>query len=142
MATITVTHQAGDQFGIAIRGHEVVVDQTRQAGGEDAGPSPTELFVASLASCVGFYAVRFLRRHEQPYDGLTVDCHWAMRAAERARVSRLELTVATPAPVPDELQEPLRAAMEHCTVHNTLLEPPPVTVSLTGASVAAGQPGS
>jgi uncharacterized OsmC-like protein len=46
----------GDRFVLEVRGHQLYVDQPREAGGSDAGPTPTELFVASLAGCVGFYA--------------------------------------------------------------------------------------
>ena len=56
MPTVTVTHDVGDRFDIAIRGHVVHVDQPESDGGSDTGPTPTELFVASLASCVAFYA--------------------------------------------------------------------------------------
>jgi putative redox protein len=39
-------------------------------GGGDVGPTPTELFVAGLASCVAFYARRYLRRHDIDAEGL------------------------------------------------------------------------
>lgn len=61
---LAVTHVSGDRFAIQVRGHRLVVDQPVADGGQDAGPTPTELFAASLAACVGFYAERFLRRHD------------------------------------------------------------------------------
>src|SRR5690606_40807050 len=51
MATITVTHVSGDKFRVGVREHELYVDQV-QRDAEEAGPTPTELFVASLAACV------------------------------------------------------------------------------------------
>ena len=71
MTTITVRHEARDRFRISIRGHEVLVDQPLPASG-DAGPTPTELFVASLAACAGFYARRFLARHGLPDGELAI----------------------------------------------------------------------
>ena len=47
-------------------------------GGEDTGPTPTELFIASLAGCVAFYARRYLDRHDQPTEGLTVEAELAV----------------------------------------------------------------
>jgi len=61
---IAVTHVSGDRFAIQVRGHRLVVDQPVADGGQDAGPTPTELFVGSLAACVAFYARRFLARHD------------------------------------------------------------------------------
>ena len=52
MDEMTVRHQGGDRFEIDVRGHRVIVDQPSGAGGSDKGPTPTELFVAGLASCV------------------------------------------------------------------------------------------
>ena len=48
-----VTWQSEDRFDIQIRGHTITVDQPTEIGGDDVGPTPTELFVAGLASCVG-----------------------------------------------------------------------------------------
>jgi putative redox protein len=50
----SVRHLADDRFSIDIRGHVVNVDQPAYAGGTDTAPTPTELFVAGLASCVAF----------------------------------------------------------------------------------------
>jgi putative redox protein len=62
-ALLTVAHRGGDRFRIRGRGHEIDVDQPVGDGGEDTAPTPTELFVAGLASCVVFYARRYLARH-------------------------------------------------------------------------------
>ena len=64
MNGIKVRHEEGDRFRVSIRGHELFVDQPVDDGGQDSAPTPTELFVAGLASCVAFYAGRFLRRHD------------------------------------------------------------------------------
>ena len=63
---------AGEAYEMTVRGHRVVVDQPADAGGQDSAPTPTELFVASLAACVAFYAGRFLTRHGYSRDGLAV----------------------------------------------------------------------
>jgi hypothetical protein len=52
----TTTRLEGDRFAIDARGHTITVDQPADVGGADTAPTPTELFVASLAGCVGFYA--------------------------------------------------------------------------------------
>jgi len=60
---------AGEAYEVTVRGHRLVVDQPTDAGGQDSAPTPTELFVASLATCVAFYAGRFLTRHGYRRDG-------------------------------------------------------------------------
>ena len=51
---VHVDHLAADRFEIGVRGHVLTVDQPVDAGGEDTAPTPTELFIASRASCVAF----------------------------------------------------------------------------------------
>jgi uncharacterized OsmC-like protein len=135
MATIRVTHLVADALQIDVRGHRVLVDQPSKDQ-DEAGPTPVELFVASLAACAAFYAERFLRSHGLPYQGLQVECEWKMRAGEPARVGRVEMHVMPPVFVPPELREPLLAAIDRCTVHNSLREPPAVSVDVATLPVA------
>ena len=60
---VRVRHLDGDRFAIDVRGHTLLVDQPAEAGGTDTAPTPTELFIAGLASCVAFYARRYAARH-------------------------------------------------------------------------------
>jgi putative redox protein len=121
---------AGESYEITVRGHRIVVDQPAEAGGRDAAPTPTELFVASLASCVAFYAGRFLTRHGYSRDGLAVSAGYDMASDRPARVSGIRLTVRVPAGLPAGRRAALRAVASHCTVHNSLADPPPVTIDL------------
>lgn len=128
MAAIEVRHLDADAFRIDIRGHRVLVDQP--AGGAEAGPTPLELFVASLASCAAHYAVGYLREHGLAHEGLRVECEWKLRATQPARVSRLAMKVTLPATVPPAARTELLAAIDACTVHNSLRQPPEVVVAL------------
>lgn len=131
----TVRHEGGDRFSISVRGHDLHVDQPVDKGGEDTAPTLTELFVASLAAGVAFYARRRLRRHGLPEAALTVDSEFEL-AAHPARVGRVRLDIRLPEGVPDERRKGLLAVASHCTVHNTLNNPPDVQVRLAGAEVA------
>ena len=121
---------AGEAYEVAVRGHRVLVDQPADAGGQDSAPTPTELFVASLATCVAFYAGRFLTRHGYSRDGLAVSVGYEMAADRPARVGGIRLTVRVPAGLPPERWAALRAVVSHCTVHNSLASPPPVSIDL------------
>jgi uncharacterized OsmC-like protein len=132
---IQVTHQDGDRYTVRIRGHELVTDQPVEAGGDDAGPTPTELFVAGLAACVAFYAGRFLRRHTD--SSVSVACTYDMSEDRPARVIAVRMSVDVPTALRDDVREGLRRAVEHCTVHNSLRTPPDVHISVH-ESVLAG----
>lgn len=133
MGEVHVRHEGGDRFRITIRGHELTVDQPTTDGGEDTAPTPTELFVASLAGCVGFYAGRYLRRHQLPEDGLAVDCSWVFAGGRPARVGRIDVRLHLPEGFPEDKRRALQAVVEHCTVHNSLRDAPEVEISLEAA---------
>jgi putative redox protein len=113
-----------------------VTDQPRDAGGDDAGPTPTELFVAGLAACVAFYAGRFLRRHLDTSVRFSVACSYDMSVDRPARVTAVRLTLDVPAALRDDVRDGLLRAAEHCTVHNSLQTPPDVLILVRDAAPA------
>jgi uncharacterized OsmC-like protein len=127
MGTLGVRHLDGDRFEIDVRGHVIAVDQPVEDGGADTAPTPTELFVAGLASCVAFYARRYLVRHDLPVEGLSVRADYEL-ALRPARVASIRVEVSLPDAVPAERRDALLAVASHCTVHNSLDQPPRVTV--------------
>ena len=126
---ITVTHEHGDRMAIRVRGHDLVTDQPISAGGDDTGPTPTELFVAGLAACVGFYAERFLRRHGTD-SGVSVTCDFAMSTDRPSRVASVDLRIHVPGPLREDVREALLRVIDHCTVHNSLRTPPAVRMEI------------
>jgi putative redox protein len=134
-APIRVEHHGGDRLVIETRGHELRSDQPVEDGGDDTAPTPTELFLAGLAACVAFYAARFLQRHGLATEGLVVTCNYAW-AANPTRVGEIDLSVEAPALTPDR-REAFSKVIEHCTVHNTLLQPPQVRIRVAPARAAA-----
>lgn len=128
--SVGVTFVAGDQYRIAVRGHETGADQPVEAGGEDLAPTPVELFVGSLAACVGFYAGRFLARHGMSREGLEVRAEYEMADDRPARVAGVRMHVTVPPGMSGSQLKALYAVMSHCTVHNSLRQPPEVRISM------------
>jgi uncharacterized OsmC-like protein len=134
-SALHVDHLEGDRFEIGIRGHRVTVDQPVGMGGQDTAPTPTELFIGSLAACVAFYARRYLARHGLPTEGLAVEAAYEM-ATRPSRVSSVRLDLQLPAGVPESRREALLAVASHCTVHNTLTAEPDVAIHLVEPEAA------
>lgn len=130
VGTVDVRFAAGESYEVAVRGHRLLVDQPPEAGGDDAAPTPTELFVASLATCVAFYAGRYLTRHGLDRDGLGVSVTYRMAADRPARVADIRLSLRLPRGFPQARTQALLAVASHCTVHNSLVSPPTVTVEV------------
>lgn len=127
---IEVSYMDGESYRIRVRGHELVVDQPVDAGGSGSGPTPVDLFVASLASCIVYYAGRYLDRHGLPRGDLGATADFEMADDRPARVARVRVRAHVPGPLTSDRQEALRAVMHHCTVHNSLLRPPEVSIDV------------
>ena len=129
MPNLNVAHQAGDRFQLRVRSHRLTCDQPLADGG-DQGPTPTELFVGSLAACVAFYARRFLARHHLEAAGLRVEAAFTMSPDRPARVDTITLRLLVPGPLEPNRRRALLAVVDHCTVHNSLRIPPEVRITL------------
>jgi uncharacterized OsmC-like protein len=129
MSDISVRHEHGDRFTISVRGHDITIDQPIEDGGSDFGPSPSELFVASLAGCVAFFAERFLVRHDIPTEGLGVHATYEYSQDAPSRVASIEVQLSVPDGFPESKLPTLMRVVDRCTVHNSLRTPPQVRIS-------------
>lgn len=119
-----------ETYEIAVRDHRVRVDQPVHDGGADQAPTPTELFVGSLAACVAFYAGRYLSRHGHDREGLHVHADFTMSTDRPARVARIRITLRPPADLPADRVPALLAVASHCTVHNSITTGPDITITV------------
>lgn len=129
MSDILVRHEQGDRFTISVRGHDITIDQPLEDGGDDRGPTPSELFVASLAGCVGFFAERYLARHDIPTDGLGVHATYEYAEDAPTRVASIDVQIAIPDGFPESKIPILMRVVDRCTVHNSLRQAPQVRIS-------------
>jgi uncharacterized OsmC-like protein len=131
----TITHEVdvgylgGEAYDTYVRGHRVLVDQPSADGGADDAPTPTELFVGSLAACVAFYAGRYLTRHGLSGEGLQVRAQFHMADDRPARVAGIRITVRPPDSLPAQRLAGLIAVASHCTVHNSIMVAPDIVVT-------------
>jgi putative redox protein len=103
---------------VSVREHSVVVDEPREAGGDDAGPSPQELLAASLASCTAVTIEMYARRKGWDIGEVEVDCEY--QPAERGTPTRFDLVLRFPPHLSDEQVERLRVIATKCPIHRTL----------------------
>ena len=98
--------------------HTLTVDEPKEQGGDDLGPSPQELLAASLAACTAVTMEMYAQRKGWDTSGLTVDCHYT--PAERGCPTRFELVLKMPPHLEEEQMEKLQVIAAKCPVHRTL----------------------
>lgn len=128
---VEVSYLGGESYAVAARGHTLLTDQPATAGGADAAMTPTELLIASLSSCVAFYAGRYLARHGLNRDGLRVTAAFTTATDRPARIGTVRLVIRPPGDLPPSRQAALLAVASHCTVHNTLRQAPDIAIELS-----------
>ena len=89
--------------------------------------SPVELFVGSLASCIGYFVVRYCARHQIPCEGFAIEADWTF-AEQPHRVGSIDLQLNLPAALPPEQQQALLKVAHGCTVHQSLAIQPKVEI--------------
>lgn len=127
--SVTVSYHGGMRYDIVSGRHRLTTDQPTEDGGQDAGMSPVELFVGSVASCVAYFVGQFCARHDISRDGLAVDAEWEMAEGPH-RVGKIALAIRLPHRLSVEMKERLVKVAHGCTVHQSLSGAPAVSIQL------------
>lgn len=122
--SVTATWRGGYAARVQIRQHRVLVDEPPSAGGDDAGPMPTELLCAALASCFCLAIAHVAGKRGAEPPGLEVTVT-AERAGSELRYHKLVVTARARMPE-DELAPLVQRARRFCWISNILSTPPDV----------------
>ena len=133
---ISVEHLGGVQFEIKARQHVILSDQPAENGGFDEGMTPPEMLLASLGSCAGFYAAQYLKKHKRSTEGTIVRVT-ADKAIEPARLDNFRIALEIPGDLNQQDLEGVHLAVQHCLIHNTLLNSPKISISVEAAELSA-----
>lgn len=60
-------------FEVSLDGHKFMIDSSEEFGGENKGPKPKSLMLASLAGCTGMDLVSMLRKMRVPFEDIKVE---------------------------------------------------------------------
>lgn len=134
--TFEVSFPGGVAVEATFRGHSVRTDQPKAAGGNDSAMAPFDLFLASIATCAGFYALRFCQQREIDTTGLRVTLT-PIRDAESKRVATVRIDLQTPDHFPEKYLQALVRAVDQCAVKKHIVEPPQFEVNVIGTGVTA-----
>jgi uncharacterized OsmC-like protein len=131
-----VTYRGGVEFEVDARGHKVICDQPLDNGGQNAGMSPPEFLLASLGTCAAFYAAQYLRSRSLPAEGLEVRVG-ATKELGPARLASFRIGIRVPGLNDEKHKAGVLRAAKSCLIHNTLLQPPRIEITLGTAPLEA-----
>ncbi|MCD6484694.1 MAG: OsmC family protein [Candidatus Odinarchaeota archaeon] len=116
----------GFKFLTKCRHHYIIVDQPVEKGGDDSGPKPPELFIASLASCIGQVIVIFCQRHQISTQGMTLKVTWNKEPAP----GKIKIELIIPTEITEESRKAIIRLSKQCAIHKLLHNPPIVEFCL------------
>lgn len=113
---------------LTARSHTFLADEPLDLGGTDAGPTPYEYLLASLAGCMAMTLRMYADRKRWPLEGVMVqlrsgrthetDCENC--ETEDVGINRIERRIELRGPLSDEQRERILAIADRCPVKQTL----------------------
>ena len=131
--SIVISFPGGVRVDATYRGNVVRTDQPEPVG-QNTAMSPFDLFLASIATCMGFYALRFCQERALSTEGLGLTLSPVLEPANK-RLTRIQVRLQAPAGFPEKYEQALYRAVDLCAVKKALSDPPKfdIEVALTAS---------
>jgi len=137
---IRVSFPAGVRVDAVCSGRTISTDQPAPLGTASA-PSPFDLFLASIATCAGFYALRFCQERGLSTEGLALSLE-PVREPSGKRVATVRIELTLPENFPAKYREAILRAVDQCSVKRHLANPPEFDVRVSPTDTMAADAGS
>ena len=141
MRTAGIEAKLDEKFKITIKAgdHTMYVDQTKAGGGTDAGATPLEYFLASLAGCIGTVARIIANQKRIPLNGIDIKIEGAYDVEtllgkskeNRAGFSGIKVTLNIDANMSKEEKEAFVHEIEgRCPVSDNIINTTPIVIEV------------
>ena len=120
---LDVLFPGGKRVDIRTSGFTIATDQSLKAGGEASSPEPFTLFLASIASCAGIYALNFCHSRNLTTEGLGMSMVWE-RDEKQPLKAKIRFELKLPTGFPDKYRQGIVKAMDLCTVKKHIQNQP------------------
>ncbi len=118
-----ITFEGGKVVTALTHGHKIRTDQPVENGGSNTGPSPFELYLASIGTCAGIYVKSFCDNRQIPTDGIRI-----MQKTEYSKETGLPVNITLDIKLPADFPEKYKASLIHvaelCKVKKSIDSPP------------------
>ncbi len=136
MGKVTTYYKGDMLFESKLGNHSVLIDVPAGMGGSDRGPTPPELFIASLGSCVGAFVANYCGKSGVDTKDMTVDVTFD-KVEDPTRLVNLKIEVNLPNGDCEKRQKAILRVAEHCPVHETIATLEGIEININGQKEAA-----
>ena len=125
--TMKISFPGGVAVDATIDETTIRTDQPVKYGGGGTAAAPFELFLASIGTCAGYYALRFCQERKIDTGGLSLSMSWERDPVTKLiAVIRIDMTL--PPGFPEKYREAIVRAADQCAVKKHLVAPPGIQV--------------
>ena len=129
---LLIDFPGGDRVDAHFGPFTVQTDQPPADGGQASAPTPFALFLASLGTCAGIYALNFCRQRDLPTEGLRIQ-ERVHRNPDTGMVEKVELEIQVPPEFPEKYRPAILRAAGLCAVKKHLEDPPAFEITVATA---------
>lgn len=117
----------GRRVDVQVGRHLVQTDQPVKGGGEDAAPSPFDLFLASIGACAGIFIQGFCAARKLPTENISIieKPHFG----EDGVLQGVDLDIQLPKDFPERYRDAVIKVAEQCSVKKAIAAQPHFTVT-------------
>lgn len=136
---IDVSFAGGKRVSARVGRHVIMTDEPYELGGEDKHPGAYDLYLASLATSAGVYALGYMQARQLPIDGL----HVRLRVDNDARsqtTKSVRIELVLPRGTAEKHREAILRAVMHCRVLQTMSNAPQLSLGFAADEPTAPTP--
>ncbi len=123
MDALRIGFPGSSKVDVHVEGMVIRTDQPVKDGGQGSAPTPSQLFLASIASCAGYYALIFCEKRGIDTQGMGLEMRLAKDDTTKL-IRTMTLALTLPDGFPEKYRSAILKAMDACWVKKHLVDPP------------------
>jgi ribosomal protein S12 methylthiotransferase accessory factor len=123
MEDMMVTFPGGKRVDAVYKGFLMKTDQPVYVGGDGTAPAPFDLFLGSIATCVGFYVLAFCQSRGIELDQASVLMRMHKNEAKKM-IDKISFEIQLPAEFPEKYTKAIIKSVDSCAVKAHMVDAP------------------
>jgi putative redox protein len=126
--TMPVALPGGAVVEAHYKGFNIRTDQPVYSGGTGTAPAPFDLFLASIATCAGYYVLAFCQERKIATEGISIVMKMD-KNQETKKLEQIAIEISLPRSFPVKYKNVVIRAVDQCAVKRYIINPPAFSIT-------------
>lgn len=108
----------------------IETDQPESSGGAGSAPTPFDLFIASIGTCAGVFALSFMQQRGIDPEGSRLLLRTHADPEDSSHIAQIDIMLQTPPGFPEKYRDAILKTMDLCKVKQHLKNPPEFSLAV------------